>query len=347
MQGALLGPFGRYELGSAVVTLGRAPENTIVLNDSSASDRHAEVRPEGRGYVLVDLGSAHGTLLNGQPLRPQMPQGLQAGDVITIGLTRVTVEMTPGSTAFAPTEPLDASSIGSPYAPTERLASPSAGSFAPTQRVDASNRPAVGAATTPVSPPPSPPRYVPPPMAQPAPYSLPPPYVLPPPPKKRSARKWVLIGVGSGVGALLLICACVGVLFYTIYTHSPEGVTRQYYGDIKNQAYNAAYALLGSDFQQLLNLEAQQNHLASGQQLYTVTFLCLDHEFGPVTAYSTTLVGQAKGTAEVDVDVTRANDVYSDPIRLLQESTGWKITFFLLPPNQQCLKTSAGLGTGA
>jgi hypothetical protein len=316
-----------------------------VLQDSNASGYHAEVRPAGASYVLVDLGSTNGTLLNGQTLPPQIPQPLQAGDVITIGLVRMTVELAPGTSSLT-TEPLP-SPIGSAYAPTERLASPAAGSFAPTQPVDASNLPNLGAATTRVSPPPPPPQpsYAPP-LAPAVSPPLPPPYVLPTPPKKRSARKWILLGIGGGVGFLVLACACVGILLYTIYTHSPEGVTQQYYKDIQSRDYAAAYSLLGSDFQQLLTLEAQQNHLATGEQLYTATFLCLDSEFGAVSAYTTTLVGQGNGAAAVNVAVTRPKERYGDPIRLLQESQGWKINFFLLPPNQQCLKTSAGMGAG-
>ncbi len=109
MQGALLGPFGRYALGREVVTLGRAPANTLVIDDSKASGRHAEVWPDGAGYMVVDVGSTNGTLLNGQPLRPQEPQPLRDGDVITIGLTRVTVEMTADQNAALVTEPLAAS----------------------------------------------------------------------------------------------------------------------------------------------------------------------------------------------------------------------------------------------
>ncbi|HLW00535.1 MAG TPA: FHA domain-containing protein [Ktedonobacterales bacterium] len=341
MQGALLGPFGRCELGNGVVRLGRAPSNTIVLQDRNASGYHAEVRPEGAGYVLLDLGSANGTLLNGQPLLPQMPQPLQTGDVITIGLVRMTVDMASG-TASMSTMPL-ASSHEAAYAPTERLASPPGGNFAPTQRVAASNLPTMEASPA-QAPQPPPPRYELP-IAPPPP--LPPPYVLPSPPKKRSTRKWILLGVGGGVGVLVLFCVCVGLLLYTIYTHSPEGVTQQYYKDIQSRDYAAAYTLLGSGFQQLLTLEAQQNHLATGQQLYTATFLCLDGEFGPVTAYATKLVGQGNGVAAVDVAVTRPKEHYGDPIRLLQESQGWKINFFLLPPDQQCFKTSAGTDADA
>jgi hypothetical protein len=328
MQGALLGPFGRYELGREVVTLGRLPANTIVIDDSKASGRHAEVWPDGAGYMLVDVGSTNGTLLNGQPLRPQQPQPLRDGDVITIGLAQVTVEMTAGQDASLVTEPL-AAPVRAAYEPTERLAPSAASSLAPTQQVAPSNLPMYSAS----------PAYAPPPP-------LPPPYVLPSPPKKRSAKKWILLGVGSGLAFILLACTCIGVLVYAIYTHSPEGVTKQYYTDVKNQDYAAAYQLLGNGAQQLLTLEAQQNHLATGQQLYTAVFVCLDRQFGPVTAYTTALRGQDNGRAAVDVSVTRSREQYTDPIQLIQESSGWKIALFLLPPNQQCLKTNAGSAVG-
>src|SRR5215472_4231164 len=119
MQGALLGPFGRYALGNDVVTLGRLPANTIVIDDGKTSGRHAEVWPEGAGYVLADVGSTNGTMLNGQPLRVHEPQPLRNGDVITIGLTRVTVELA-ATSGSAPTEYLSSSASAS-YAPTERL----------------------------------------------------------------------------------------------------------------------------------------------------------------------------------------------------------------------------------
>lgn len=322
MPGALLGPFGRYELGKDVVTLGRLPANTIVLDDSKASGRHAEVWPEGAGYMLVDMGSTNGTLLNGQRLRPHEPQPLRAGDVITIGLEQITVEMA-ASAAFAPTEYL-ASSGGAAHAPTEQLSSSSGGGFAPTQRVAPSYTPDYGSSSAYVPPPP------------------PPPYVLPSPPRKRSARKWVLLGVGGGLAFLLLGCTCVGVLIYTIYTHSPEGVTNQYYTDLKNQDYSAAYQLLGTAAQELITLEAQQNHVATGEQVFSFVFSCLDAQLGPVTAFSTTARGQENNTAAVDVRVTRSKEQYTDPIKLLQESKGWKITFFASPPNQSCIQANAG-----
>ncbi|MCC6225503.1 MAG: FHA domain-containing protein [Microthrixaceae bacterium] len=64
--GSLLLPTGdRVPLGEYVVTVGRAPDATIMLGDPNVSRRHAEIRPQGDGFVVVDLASTNGTRVNG------------------------------------------------------------------------------------------------------------------------------------------------------------------------------------------------------------------------------------------------------------------------------------------
>jgi len=64
--GSLLLPTGdRVPLGEYVVTIGRAPDAVIVLGDTNVSRRHAEIRPQGDGFVVVDVGSTNGTRVNG------------------------------------------------------------------------------------------------------------------------------------------------------------------------------------------------------------------------------------------------------------------------------------------
>lgn len=50
-----------------------------------ASRRHAVVERRGDQYVLTDLGSVNGTLINGRPLQPHRPHPLRANDRIKIG----------------------------------------------------------------------------------------------------------------------------------------------------------------------------------------------------------------------------------------------------------------------
>ena len=85
MVAFLQGPFGYVSLGPGVVTIGRALDNLLVINNPSASSYHAVIRPEGDGYCLIDSGSTNGTFVNEQRLTPNFPFVLQKGDRIRIG----------------------------------------------------------------------------------------------------------------------------------------------------------------------------------------------------------------------------------------------------------------------
>jgi hypothetical protein len=75
-----------YELAAARTVLGRSKQCDVRVPDLNVSRRHAEVRRQGPGYVLVDLGSTNGTLLNGRRIE-EAP--LEDGDVITLGSTEI------------------------------------------------------------------------------------------------------------------------------------------------------------------------------------------------------------------------------------------------------------------
>lgn len=72
----------RVDLGGKPLTMGRMAGNDIVVADAHASRNHAEIRPAGNGFLLVDLNSTNGTLLNNAPVRESM---LADGDEICIG----------------------------------------------------------------------------------------------------------------------------------------------------------------------------------------------------------------------------------------------------------------------
>ncbi len=93
MEAALIGPLGRIVIGAAKVTIGRAPNNTLVLSDAKASSNHVEIRPEGQYYSLVDLGSMNGTFVNEQQVYSGAPRLLRPGDIIRIGDTKFTFEV--------------------------------------------------------------------------------------------------------------------------------------------------------------------------------------------------------------------------------------------------------------
>lgn len=64
-------------------TIGRHPENRLVLYHPSVSKNHARVVRDGVGFLVMDLGSRNGIELNGQ--RVQDRARLKSGDRIKIG----------------------------------------------------------------------------------------------------------------------------------------------------------------------------------------------------------------------------------------------------------------------
>lgn len=71
--------------------LGRDPNNTIILSDSSASSRHARISRENGVWWLEDLGSTNGTTLNDLPV--SKPTSLANHDRIGIGNLRFQIEV--------------------------------------------------------------------------------------------------------------------------------------------------------------------------------------------------------------------------------------------------------------
>ncbi len=54
-----------HELVGDLITIGRGPDNMIVINDPSVSTHHAQLQRAGEMYRLKDLDSTNGTRVNG------------------------------------------------------------------------------------------------------------------------------------------------------------------------------------------------------------------------------------------------------------------------------------------
>jgi len=54
-----------HELSGDVISIGRAPSNDVVIDDSTVSAQHASLTKSASGYRLKDLGSTNGTQING------------------------------------------------------------------------------------------------------------------------------------------------------------------------------------------------------------------------------------------------------------------------------------------
>jgi len=76
------GPGQRYPLNREVIHIGRHRSNDIVTREERISRFHAEIRFERGQFVLYDLGSLNGVLINGVLTRQAI---LNPGDVIGIG----------------------------------------------------------------------------------------------------------------------------------------------------------------------------------------------------------------------------------------------------------------------
>jgi len=69
----------------ASVTVGRAPECELRLDDTYASSQHARIFGKNGSWYVEDLGSTNGTFVNEQKLAA--PAMLQPGDRIRVGAT--------------------------------------------------------------------------------------------------------------------------------------------------------------------------------------------------------------------------------------------------------------------
>ena len=90
----------RYPIGPSGLRLGRAADNDIVLPDAEASRHHAVLQVQGDDVWITDLGSFNGVFVN--DARIAAPQRLQAGDVIRLGQTSLTLDRVQPAPAGAP-----------------------------------------------------------------------------------------------------------------------------------------------------------------------------------------------------------------------------------------------------
>lgn len=82
-SGALSGTV--IPLGTTPITIGRAPDSTLVVDDEYASARHARLFPHDGQWVAEDLGSTNGTWIGNTRLTA--PTVLQMGQSLRVGQT--------------------------------------------------------------------------------------------------------------------------------------------------------------------------------------------------------------------------------------------------------------------
>lgn len=91
----------RFELTADYYTIGRQnnggpehrPDVAVVTIDKSMSRIHAGIRKKPTGFILKDLGSKNGVVLNGEKIEPDSEVYLADGDKFTLGNTQFAVNI--------------------------------------------------------------------------------------------------------------------------------------------------------------------------------------------------------------------------------------------------------------
>ena len=89
----LIWPGGAVPIGGNALVIGRSKDCDVPLADGNVSRRHAELGRSEEGFVLRDLDSTNGTMVNGRRIRSAT---IGAGDEITIGMSTLRIEQRHG-----------------------------------------------------------------------------------------------------------------------------------------------------------------------------------------------------------------------------------------------------------
>jgi pSer/pThr/pTyr-binding forkhead associated (FHA) protein len=77
-------------LGNVQITIGRAPDSTLIIDDDYASSRHARIYPSEGSWVVEDLGSTNGTWID--RTRITSPTVLPVGAPLRVGRTTLQIQ---------------------------------------------------------------------------------------------------------------------------------------------------------------------------------------------------------------------------------------------------------------
>lgn len=76
----------RFDLGAALISIGRASDNDLIVDDPLVSRHHCQLKLQHGAYSFADLGSRNGSWINGQEAREV---ALGPGDRIRVGSTEI------------------------------------------------------------------------------------------------------------------------------------------------------------------------------------------------------------------------------------------------------------------
>lgn len=75
----------------STITIGRASDNDVVIDNKLASRHHAIIQKIKDDYFLKDLDSTNGTFLNGKTIPNGKYVKLEANDTVTVGKTNLII----------------------------------------------------------------------------------------------------------------------------------------------------------------------------------------------------------------------------------------------------------------
>src|SRR2546421_340725 len=338
MSAVLKGPFGQVDLGPTPLTIGRTPGNQLVLAEPKVSSHHAEIRPQGQDYAIVDLGSTNGTFVNDQRLASNVPSMLRTGDTIVIGDTRITYEV-PGSAGTEPTVfagsrqgsgPSYTPTVAAPFPPNTGYGADAQqpGAYQPPPPPpagyeQASYPPSSPYYGTPVagygegaqpgayqSPPPVAPGYGPSGYAQAASYPGAPAPAAPPTQRPNRRRLWTILGAVLGVVVIALII--FGVIGY-VNRSTPTKTLNAFCTALKGADYQTAYNQLSSGLQSKVGSEGV---FAAGY--------ASNGGLGKITNCTVTTVNDGAGTGTINYSLANGVSLVAD-YTLVNENGTWKI----------------------
>lgn len=79
-----------------MITLGRAPNNDLVIPDQRVSKFHAYFRKLGQQWMINDANSMNGTWVDGQPIPSDRSAALKSGATIRLAETLEMIFLEPG-----------------------------------------------------------------------------------------------------------------------------------------------------------------------------------------------------------------------------------------------------------
>ena len=77
-------------LGGKPITIGRAPDNDIQIDNLAVSDHHARISSEDTRLRIEDLDSLNGVSVNGTPIKTKW---LCSGDNVSIGKHVIVIDL--------------------------------------------------------------------------------------------------------------------------------------------------------------------------------------------------------------------------------------------------------------